>query len=1515
MNQTELNNHPECIAIIGIAVRMPGAADVRQFWENLKAGKESISLFSKDEMLAAGVSAEMIDLPNYVGAKGILEGAELFDANFFGIAPREAELMDPQHRVLMECSWAAMEDAGYVPEQYPGRIAVFTSAGMNTYLPVNLMSNPDLLAQVGGFELSIYNDKDFVPTRIAYSMNIKGPAIDIGTACSSSLVSTHLACQHLLTYQSDMALVGGITIHLPQKVGHLHEPGSAYSPDSHCRPFDSTHSGLIDGNGAAVIILKRLEDALNDGDKIHALIRGSAINNDGSDKVGYAAPSVNGQAEAILEALAVAEVEANSISYVEAHGTSTPLGDPIELAALTQAYRTSTDRTGFCGVGSVKSNIGHVDKAAGLAGLIKTTLALEHELLPPSLNWKAPNPKLQIEKTPFYVVHQPQAWKRDVQPRRAGVSSFGVGGTNAHAILEEAPVAEASPPSRLKQLITLSAKTKSSLAEYAKNLAAHLTQNIDINIADVASTLARGRKAFSHRLALTCHSAQDAAETLRAEKFHLSDDKNFSNAVFLFPGQGSQYAGMAKELYQDEPLFREIIDACALILQPILQKDIRTILFPQPDAGAQANSQLQQTSLTQPCLFTIEYALAKLWMHWGVQPKSMIGHSLGEYVAACLADVLSLEDALMLVASRSRLMQEMQTGSMLSVPLSAERVQQDLASSNLGIEIAAENGPMLCVVSGPTANIERYQSLLATQHDIDSQILRTSHAFHSVMMEPMLQSFEDVLATVTLKPPRIPYVSNLSGTWITEQQAIDPRYWCQQLRQAVRFSQGIHTILDETENALLIEVGPGKTLGQLTRLHQSQDQTPVPILSSLPTVHEKTSSTDCILSSLAQAWVKHQPVSWDTFYQEERRLKVSLPTYPFERTKYWIEAGTTKKDVIPRDTLLSARQVDPKKWFYTDAWQSVPLLNPNTVQKSTFLIFCAQLSAIGTLQNKLQESGHQVIVVDSKAEFARTASTQFSLDFQNFAHLETLLSTLKKDELRFDNVVYVDQSLSANLDGALDLLNIAKALGSLHDVERKTLSFVGQGVIGPFNSAKLHAIKASIVGLLTSLEYELPTMRCKLLDVDGLDTRTTQKIYQWLLSGTAKPIAALRSSDYWELSLEALSLDQTPLQGQIEQKKTYLVLGGLDGVGQAFSLALATAVKGNLILSSRDAGFNNSTSVKNFIEQLEKSGSQIFSFYLDPSRTDQLTQTLEASAHIPNELDGLICCYDMLEEKPIGLLNDLEPLQCQTYLDAQRLFLEQLSDYVDSKQLDFCVVMSSLSAKIGGFGQTAHAMSGSYVDAFINYKTRNGLTPWMVMNWDRWTDASTEAFQTSDFSAQEGMLAFRQALDLLPIPSITIATSHPELRKAHAVQSAANTDAGHDTQDLYERPELEAEFIDASTPTELKLAKLWQECLKIKRVGIHDNFFDLGGHSLLAAQVIRQIKQTFQATVDLGLFFSAPSIAEQSQLIDSQINMHHMPEDITDELAMLENMTEQEVEALLANSESPEELLKLLNKP
>src|SRR5262249_30662599 len=500
MSQEKTHEGQEGIAIIGMAARMPGAHNLDAFWRNLRDGVESISLFSEEELLESGLDLATIRQPNFIPAKAVLADVDLFDASFFGISPREAELMDPQHRLLMECAWEVLEHAGYDAETYQGRIAVYSSAGMNTYLPFNILSNPGLAERVGGFQLSIYNDKDFVPTRIAYSMNLKGPGVDIGTACSSSLVSLHFACQSLLTYQCDMALVGAISVHFPLKIGHLYEEGTAYSPDSHCRPFDVTHSGLIDGNGLGVVVLKRLTDALADGDSIYAVIKGTAINNDGSLKVGYAAPSVEGQASVIVEAQAMAGCPPDTITYVEAHGTATPLGDPIEVAALTQAFRAGTNKKGFCGLGSVKSNIGHVDKAAGLAGLIKTTLALKHGVIPPSLHFTAPNPKLNLPDSPFYVINALQPWPKNGQtPRRAGISSFGVGGTNAHVVIEEAPPVEPSSPSRPVQLLMVSAKTEAAVEAATENLAAYLEREPDLNLSDVCYTLQRGRRPFAYR--------------------------------------------------------------------------------------------------------------------------------------------------------------------------------------------------------------------------------------------------------------------------------------------------------------------------------------------------------------------------------------------------------------------------------------------------------------------------------------------------------------------------------------------------------------------------------------------------------------------------------------------------------------------------------------------------------------------------------------------------------------------------------------------------------------------------------------------------------------------------------------------------------------------------------------------------------------------------------------------------------------------------------------------------------
>ena len=674
MNQnTTVANAVEGIAIIGMSGRFPRARNLEEYWGNVRDGRECITFFSDEQLLAAGVDPALVADPSYVKAGGVLDDIDLFDAGFFGLNPREAEVMDPQQRLFLECTWNALEDAGVAPHTYPGLIGVFAGAGNSTYL-WRIYSHPELVALVGNFQIVIANDKDHLTTQASYKFNLRGPSVAVQTACSSSLVATAMACQSLADYQCDIALAGGVLINVPQTEGRYYRPGGVVSPDGHCRAFDAAAQGTVGGNGVGVVALKRLSEALADGDHIHAIIRGWATNNDGSLKVGYTAPSVEGQAEVIAMAQAMAGVDPQTITYVEAHGTGTALGDPIEVAALTQAFRAGTAANAFCALGSVKTNIGHLDPAAGVAGLIKTVLALQHRTLPPSLHFRDPNPAIDFANSPFYVPRAATTWPAGPTPRRAGVSSFGIGGTNAHVVLEEAPALRPAEPSRAWQLLVLSARSAAALDVATANLAAHLQREPALSLPDVAFTLQVGRRPFSHRRVLVCRDLTDAVQALTVPDPQrvLSGivDQTAPVVAFMFTGQGAQYVAMARDLYLAEPIFRRQIDYCAEYLYPHLSLDLRDLLYPRAVQAAEAAEGLKQTAITQPALFAIEYALARLWMAWGVQPAAMIGHSIGEYVAACLAGVFTPEDALQLVAARGRLMQQLPAGAMLAISLS-----------------------------------------------------------------------------------------------------------------------------------------------------------------------------------------------------------------------------------------------------------------------------------------------------------------------------------------------------------------------------------------------------------------------------------------------------------------------------------------------------------------------------------------------------------------------------------------------------------------------------------------------------------------------------------------------------------------------------------------------------------------------------------------------------------------------------------------------------------------------------
>ncbi|HEX8352001.1 MAG TPA: type I polyketide synthase, partial [Pyrinomonadaceae bacterium] len=810
----------------------------------------------------------------------------------FGINPREAEVMDPQHRLFLECSWEALERAGYDAEQYAGRLGVYAGVGFNTYL-FNLFSNPELINSVGYFQTMIGNGSGFLSTLLSYKLNLTGPSINVQTACSTSLVAVHLACQSLLNGESDMVLAGGSSLTIPQVTGYLYQEGGIESPDGRCRSFDAKAQGTIGASGVAVVVLKRMADAVADGDVIHAVIKGSAVNNDGAHKVGFTAPSLKGQSEVIVEALAVAGVDAETVTYVEAHGTATPLGDPIELAALTQAFRTSTDRKGFCAVGSVKSNFGHTDTAAGVAGLIKTVLALRHKELPPSLHFERPNPQIDFESSPFFVNSTLRPWAvADAAPRRAGVSSFGIGGTNAHVVLEEAPEVEAAVDGgREHQLLVLSAKTSTALETATANLVAHLEADPaadPADIADIAYTLQVGRRRFAHRRTLVCRDRADAAAALAAldpkRVFTTWQEAVERPVVFMFSGQGTQYARMGAALYESAPVYREHFDRCAELLRPRLGLDLRAALGYDADgADGQAADLLQQTRLTQPALFAVEYALAQLWMSWGVKPAALVGHSLGEYVAACVSGVLTLEDALRLVAARGRLMQEAPAGAMLSVALGEAEVAPLLGDS---LSLAAVNGAELTTVAGPAEAVAALEEE-CERRGVACRRLLTSHAFHSAMMDDLLPEWLREVRGVELRAPRIPFVSNLTGTWATAAEVTTAEYWVRHLREPVRFAAGAGELLQDPARVFL-EVGPGQTLATLLRRHAARG-VGHEIVTSLRAANEPGDDSQHALRTLARLWMAGVEVNWQGLHDGGVRRRVELPTYPFERRRYWVE--------------------------------------------------------------------------------------------------------------------------------------------------------------------------------------------------------------------------------------------------------------------------------------------------------------------------------------------------------------------------------------------------------------------------------------------------------------------------------------------------------------------------------------------------------------------------------------------------------------------------------------------------
>ena len=906
------------IAIVGMSGLFPGARNLQEYWSNLKSGVSSISYFSKEELKQAGAPAHVIDNPAFVPAYGCLQDREMFAAEFFDFTPNEAMFTDPQIRLFIECAWQAFEDAGYHIKQYDGKVGVYAGAGLNTYFMHNLQ-NHAALDSVGALAVAIGNQVDFLPTQVAYKFNLNGPAVNINTACSTSLVSIHMACESLLNHESDMMLAGAASVNESAYPGYLYQEGGVFSKDGYCRAFDKRASGTVPADGVGAVVLKRLDDAIADGDNIYAVIKATSINNDGAQKVGFTAPGIQGQTDVIASALALADIDSDTIGYVETHGTGTQLGDPIEIKALTQAFRFSAEKSSHCAIGSVKSNVGHLGAAAGVAGLIKTALCLKHNTLVPSLHYEEANPQINFEASPFYVSDKLNEWpESEVFPRRAGVSSFGIGGTNAHAILEEyqVPDSRTDDEKRSWRILPVSAQNQSCLMQARNELGQFLQSTPDLSIRDVAFTLQSGRESFPQRCTLLAKSVKMASQAATAEYPRLlleEQQVQENNLVFMFPGVGEQYQNMAAGLYQVEPVFQTSVDQCNAQIKTQFGIDLSEVLF--SEQGKQFDSEqelaeltgtgkidlrsllkqqneeesdgdaLSETRYAHVALFVVQYSLAQLWLSWGVKPKAMIGHSLGEYVAACIAGVMSLPDAIRIVAQRAQFINELPKGNMLAVAASETRLEGKLLP---GVYLAAVNGDNSCVLAGEEAKLLAMQKNLQEQ-DIVSRLVNSSHAFHSDMMEPARPYLLELFQQTALHPPKIPYISNVTGDWITPEQATDPAYWAAHTCQTVKFANGVKTLTEKSMNVFL-EVGVGNSLGSFVQQCQSlrsvQDGA---VLQSLPGKNDKAGDEFVVNQALATLWCRGTDVDWRAYQLEESLTRTSLPGYPLERKPYWFE--------------------------------------------------------------------------------------------------------------------------------------------------------------------------------------------------------------------------------------------------------------------------------------------------------------------------------------------------------------------------------------------------------------------------------------------------------------------------------------------------------------------------------------------------------------------------------------------------------------------------------------------------
>ena len=1475
------------IAIIGISCKFLQSQNLNEFWENLKEGNELVQFYTDEELIASGLDAKVLNNPAFVKIKTFVENTDSFDYPFFSYTKDEANLMDPQIRILHEQVWLAMEDAGYNPLSYKEKVGMYTAASDNfNWVAHSMMSGNK---NIDPFYLSHINNKNFISTLISYNLNFKGPSVVIDSACSSSLTAVHLASRGLLLRECSLAVASGVDLSTTKEKGYIHQEGMIASKDGHCRTFDKESTGTTGANGVGTIVLKRLEDAIKDRDNVYAVIRSSAVNNDGRRKVGFTAPSIVGQADCIKMAHKFANIPYNTISYIEAHGTATKLGDPVEIEALNKAFDYDTSHK--CAIGSLKSNAGHLGHAAGIAGLIKTILALKNKMIPPSLHYKNPNPEINFKGGPFFVNAVLKEWEqKDDLPLRAGVSSFGIGGTNSHVILEAFQQENDGGESRPFQLITYSAKSLQSLKNYTAKLKDFVDKET-FNLSDLAYTLNVGREAFNYKKYIICHNKEALSEILSNivisnDDFVAKNEKK--KIVFLFPGQGSQYFKMGQDLYDSEPYFKVLMDQGFKILLDITGEDYSEIIGYNPNENIDSTL-INNTKYTQPILFLFEYALASVLLKWDIKPNSMIGHSLGEYVAACIAEVFSLEDALKLIVKRAQLMGALEKGDMISVGALKHTIAELLPET---LSIAAINSEDNCVISGATKDMDNFIRILDL-NEISYSKLKTSHAFHSGMMDDILAAYEEELLKVKWSNPKMAFISNLSGNEILNTEAISPKYWVRHLRETVNFQDGIDLLLQQN-NVVLIEVGPGNTLLKFTKQNKKYSNKCTSI--ELVRRHSEQSPNDNqkFTTAIGEIWKQQLNINLEHYYAAEQRHRISAPAYcfdpfkldfivdPFENLTHTIDANSIK---------LSS------EWFYIPAWKNTFLTanEENTHKPKNYLIFSDSGTLIMSIEKELSKRGNTVFEVKKGNSYNRINKQLFTVNPDNENDFQSLFWDLENDAIQLEQIIFNWHFEGNRYESALAAFSSLNSLcrNSLeHFPEiKKKITLIGELNYGILENEKRNNTMISAMKQLYVCSQENPEIFSCSIDIDQQisDAQIVSRVADDIDTNYSDTTVSYRNKNRWVEYYENINLGTAAKIKYLGENKTYLITGGLGKIGQLLATYLCDTYNSKVIIVGRkalpaehtwddlvnDATANNTTAaIIKKLKELRKGNRQIYYFTSDVSDYNDFNQTVKSIESDHGMISGVIHAAGNLDDSTFKPIENLNASLASKQFAPKINGLLNLEQIFKSRSLDFVWITSSLAAILGGLTYGAYAVANAFMDSFVNSK-KDELQNWFCVNLD--------GIGKERIDAEKLIEIFEKSFSIDFYPQLIVSIKDPNSFKLNHKLRIEKTSPDPVNSLIDQQDALSDNYLAPVTETEKIICELVESFFGYRKIGIQDNFFDMGGDSLKAMTIIRRINKLFEIEVSIQDFYSKPTIHDLAGEIDLAANIVRLKQNVKGE--------------------------------